>query len=162
VKACGRAASGYGERVDVLDLTRDEVARLVGWLIALGGAVVGWNAYLWAGTLSAEPVDAPGWLLPAIIGTPVALGFLGGLIVPRRGASWLSLLAECGVAAAVIAGACFLTFITINVAEGDPDHPFALGLGAGFIAIASFLLLTPCFGFAYALRTISLRLVRMA
>lgn len=132
--------------VEALGLSRNEEARLVGWLIALGAAVVGWSLYIWKMSGTAEPGSAPPWLLPAIIGTPAALGLLGGIVVPRRGASLLSLLAECGLGAGAVAGVCFLTFIIINTAEGEPDHPFALGLGAGFIALSSFLVLTPCFG----------------
>ena len=145
-----------------LGLSRGEQVRLVAWSLALAGAVVGWNIYIYRMSLTAEPGSAAAWLLPAIVVTPATLGVLGGLIVPRRGASWLSLLAECGIGAGVIAGACFLTFITINVAEGDPDHPFALGLGAGFVAVASFIVLTPCFGCAYALRTALLWAARWA
>jgi hypothetical protein len=146
--------------VDEFDLTRPEQVRLVAWLVALGVAVLAWNGYLWALGDPDEGGPSPTWLLQALISTAVALGVLGGLLVPRQRASLVSLLTACSAAAIVVATTCFLAWIALSGSGDDADNPFALGLGAGFVAVSSSLFIAPSFGAGYFARTMVARGVR--
>jgi hypothetical protein len=144
---------------EYLNLSAGEKVRLVGWLVALACAVVGWNVFLWRGDASAP---TPGWLLPAIIGTLPALGLLGGALVPRREASWLALFTECGAGAAAVGGANGVSWFVINELEGQPDELFPLFLGTLLLTAVTLLVLGVTFLCAYGLRTVVIRAARLA
>jgi hypothetical protein len=99
---------------------------------------------------------------PRSVATAAAFGVLGGAIVPHRRASLLALLVECGAGAGAVGGACLFTWLFINSAEGGPDHPFALFLGALFIAAGAFVVLCPGFLSAYGLRAMLVRVASRA
>ena len=131
----------------------------MGWVIGSCCSGIGWIVFIWKADPSSVR-DHAGVVLAALGGTLAALGILGGAIVPRRGASWLALLAECAAGAGAVGTGCFFTFIHINVETGSPDHPFTLGVTAAFITVGTFVALCPTFLCAYGLRTMLLRVTR--
>lgn len=136
-----------------LSFTLGEKIRIVGWSLALASAALGWNVFLWKWDSTATP----SWLVTSILATAAAFGVLGGAIVPRRRASLVALLVECGAGAGAVGGACLFIWFVINASEGGPDNPFALGLGALFIAAGTFVVLCPGFLSAYGLRAMLVR-----
>jgi hypothetical protein len=141
-----------------LGFSPGEQIRIVTWLLALASAAVAWNLFLWKWDATATP----SWLLPSNVATAAAFGVLGGAVVPRPRASLPALLVECGAGAGAVGGACLVIWLFINASEGDPDHPFALFLGSLFIAAGAFVVLSPGFFCAYALRTMVVRVAGKA
>jgi hypothetical protein len=129
-------------------ISAGERARVIAWAGVAACVAVGWNVFIWKADLSDA---APKRLLVEVGVSLATLGVLGGLIVPRRRASWRSLLFECGACASAVGLACFLTAAWISAAKTD-DNPLALGFWGVFWFIASAVLMTPFFLGLFAVR----------
>jgi hypothetical protein len=147
-------AEGYGEDVSAVRLSEAERLRLFVWAGAAASAAFAWNLFV----ATSDPADLdPKWLLIGIGMTLAAVGVTGGSIVPRRKASWLDLVLECGVGAGAISVGC-----VFGTAWAEENHPAALGFWGILTFIASAVVIAPFFLAALAARSGLLRVFQRA